>query len=246
MVLNHAQPPQQRIHLLQETVPTETAKISTIIKKLDHHDIYDFVNPLKNLKLREATAGKSVIITGASEGIGKTFFLSVRSNIKALQSTADSVKSINPAARVFTQLLDHTGISDVESLFGTVKKGSVEPAQQSFDINKWWSSVEVLLKGPYIMTRAFIQSTLDAGKKGGVIIHTSSIGRYYSVKELAAYQVGKIGLNRLSEFIRIAYLSGRFVSANWDMQKLEMKKEEIIEKALLITTARGDITPSPF
>ena len=62
--------------------------------------------------------------------------------------------------------------------------------------------MEVLLKGPYLMTRAFILSTLDAGKKGGVIIHTSSQGSYYSVKELAAYQVGKIGLNRLSEFVR--------------------------------------------
>jgi len=62
--------------------------------------------------------------------------------------------------------------------------------------------VEVLLKGPYIMARAYIQSTLDAGK-GGVIIHTSSIGSYYSVKELAAYQIGKIALNRLSEFIRL-------------------------------------------
>ena len=45
--------------------------MSTIINKLDHHDIYDFINPLKNPKLKEATAGKSVIITGASEGIGK-------------------------------------------------------------------------------------------------------------------------------------------------------------------------------
>lgn len=63
--------------------------------------------------------------------------------------------------------------------------------------------MEVLLKGPYLMARAFIKSTLDAGTKGGVIIHTSSVGSYYSVKELAAYQIGKIGLNRLSEFIRL-------------------------------------------
>ena len=61
--------------------------------------------------------------------------------------------------------------------------------------------MEVLLKGPYMMSRAFIRSTLDAGKRGGIIIHTSSVGSYCTVKELAAYQVGKIGLNRLSEFI---------------------------------------------
>lgn len=303
--------------------------MSTIIKKLDHHDIYDFINPLRNPKLKEATAGKSVIITGASEGIGKgiaeqfayagatTFFLSVRSNTKALQSTADSVKSINPSARVYTQLLDHTSISDVENLFDTIKRelggtsadilvnnagitGHLSDIAHS-NVEKWWSTVEVLLKGPYIMARAFIRSTLDAGK-GGVIIHTSSIGSYYSVKELAAYQIGKIGLNRLSEFIRLehekdnitsisfhpggvntqwwdalgptnplysgreviaedtsalaggvtvylstpdaAYLSGRFVSVNWDMQELEAKKEEIIKNALLITTARGDNVPA--
>lgn len=45
--------------------------MSEIINTRDHHDIYDFVNPLKNSELKASTKGKSVIITGAGEGIGR-------------------------------------------------------------------------------------------------------------------------------------------------------------------------------
>lgn len=146
-----------------------------------------------------------------------TFFLSVRSNTKGLAGTVESVKSINPSAQIFTQTLDHTKPAEVEALFSTVKKelstsadilinnaGVAGPAVDiaHSDVDKWWEAVEILLKGPYLMSKSYIQSTLEA-KKPGVIIHTSSIGSYWSVKTLGAYQIGKIGLNRLSEFIRI-------------------------------------------
>ncbi|KAF8472702.1 hypothetical protein BDZ91DRAFT_652575 [Kalaharituber pfeilii] len=202
--------------------------MSTLIKTLNHNDIYDYINPQKNPDLKAAVAGKSVIITGAGAGIGRgiveqfahagatTFFLSVRSKADELQATADLVKSINSSARVFTSLLDHTKLDQVEHLFEIVKKelgtsadilvnnagiaGHLSDIAHS-DPNKWWGSIEVLLKGPYLMSRVYIRSTLDAGNKGGIIIHTSSVGSYYTFKDLAAYQIAKISLNRLSEFI---------------------------------------------
>jgi len=164
--------------------------------------------------------------------------------------------------------------------------------------------LEVLLKGPYLMSREFIQSTLKAGNRGGAIVHTTSIGSYYSVMGFSAYQLGKIALNRLSEFIRLEhekdgitsiafhpggvntkwwddippnnplydlrekiaqdsaalaggvavylttphalYLNGRYVGANWDLQELAEKKDEIVSKGLLLMTARGDAVPPPF
>lgn len=43
-----------------------------------------------------------------------------------------------------------------------------------------------------------------------------------------------------------SYLSGRFVSVNWDLEELAEKREEIIEKGLLLMTARGDMVPVPY
>lgn len=43
-----------------------------------------------------------------------------------------------------------------------------------------------------------------------------------------------------------SYLSGRFISVNWDLEELEQKKDEIISKGLLITTARGDYATPPY
>ena len=45
--------------------------MSEIISTRNHHDIYDFVNPQRNPALKASTGGKSVIITGAGEGIGR-------------------------------------------------------------------------------------------------------------------------------------------------------------------------------
>lgn len=247
--------------------------MSEIISTRDHHDIYDFVNPLKNPALRVATEGKSVIITGAGEGIGRvrtyllllllwycgvrgeldtdlvffflpslcqgmaeqfahagasTFFLTVRSNKEALAATAARVEAINPRAKVHTQLLNHTSPSGVDGLFSTVRtelggtSADILMNNAGYsthfsevaggDVGTWWESLEGLLKGPYLVSRAFIRSALEE-KKRGVIVHTTSIASYYSVKECSAYQVAKIGLNRLSEFIRIGMYCSIYILA---------------------------------
>lgn len=140
------------------------------------------------------------------------------------------MKLINPYARVHTQLLDHTSTSAVDGLFSTVKRELGTSADILMnnagnsshfsevahgDVGSWWASMEALLKGPYLMSRAFIRSALEeknateCGIGRGVIVHTSSLASYYSVGGCSAYQVAKIALNRLSEFIRIGKLVPR-------------------------------------
>ena len=136
------------------------------------------------------------------------------------------MKSINPYAKVHTQLLDHTSSSGVDNLFSTVKKelgtsadilmnnagnGSHWSEFAHGNLGSWWADMEVFLKGPYLMSKAFIRSALEEKKESratenggrGVIVHISSIASYYSMKQLSSYQVAKIALNRLSESIRI-------------------------------------------
>lgn len=136
------------------------------------------------------------------------------------------MKRINPHAKVHTQLLDHTCASSVDDLFSTVKRELGTSADilmnnasgvshhsdvADGDVGSWWASMEALLKGPYLVSRAFIRSALEERKESkaaecggrGVIVHSTSIASYWSVRQCSAYQVAKIALNRLSEFIRL-------------------------------------------
>ncbi|KAF8446877.1 hypothetical protein BDZ91DRAFT_768763 [Kalaharituber pfeilii] len=164
--------------------------MSTLIKTLNHNDIYDYINPQKNPDLKAAVAGKSVIITGAGAGIGRgiveqfahagatTFFLSVRSKADELQATADLLDQVE---HLFEIVKKELGTSADILVNNAGIAGHLSDIAHS-DPNKWWGSIEML-------------------EQGGIIIHTSSVGSYYTFKDLAAYQIAKISLNRLSEFI---------------------------------------------
>lgn len=67
----------------------------------------------------------------------------------------------------------------------------------------WWETWNVNLKGPYLMTRAFLPLMLKGGDK--TIISTSSVGAHLISPTLSAYQPTKLALLRLMQFVGEEY-----------------------------------------
>lgn len=143
----------------------------------------------------------------------------------------------------------------------------------------WWDVLDVNLKGPYLVTQAFLPLLLKGQQK--TIVNIGSIGAHITRPSASAYQISKFALLRLSQFTAVEYashgvisitlnpgavatemvvsnlpldshhklvdtpelggdtiawltqdrqewLSGRYLSANWDMEEIFSRKEEII------------------
>jgi NAD(P)-dependent dehydrogenase (short-subunit alcohol dehydrogenase family) len=64
------------------------------------------------------------------------------------------------------------------------------------DIDEWWHTIEVNLRGPYLMTRAVLPHMLRAGS--GRIVNINSGAAYRNYDIATAYNVGKGALARLT------------------------------------------------
>lgn len=193
-----------------------------------HNDTYDFISTKsQNLK------GKRVFLTGASKGIGKETALSfaragassialgARSSLSELATEVEkAAKAAGHAVpKVISIKLDVTNVSSTEQAAKTVKSefggldflfnnaGYLEEFKKigESDPDEWWRTQEVNIKGPYLVARACIPVLLDTKDGDKTIINTSSIGAHVIMEGASSYQVSKLALLRLSEFIRAEY-----------------------------------------
>ena len=78
----------------------------------------------------------------------------------------------------------------------------ISPIAES-DPDQWWRLWEINLRGPYLMTRAFLPLMIKSG--GGYIINTASCGAHLRSPGGSAYQTSKLALVRFTEFIEKDY-----------------------------------------
>jgi NAD(P)-dependent dehydrogenase (short-subunit alcohol dehydrogenase family) len=71
------------------------------------------------------------------------------------------------------------------------------------DLEEWWNTWTVNLKGPYLITRAILPLMLKSGDK--TIVTVSSVGAHLTGKGLSAYQPSKLAVLRLMEFVGAEY-----------------------------------------
>ncbi|CZT45588.1 related to peroxisomal short-chain alcohol dehydrogenase [Rhynchosporium secalis] len=121
-----------------------------------------------------------------------------------------------------------------------------------------WETMSVNLKGPYLVTRAFLPLLLKGGDK--TIVTTSSVGAHLFGKGMSAYQISKMAVMRLMQFVQEEYgekgsiafifvdtvelpadtvtfltreprqwLGGRYINCSWDMPGWLAKKDEIFK-----------------
>ena len=68
------------------------------------------------------------------------------------------------------------------------------------DPEEWWKTWTVNVKGPYLVTRAFLPQILERGGEK-TIINLSSIAAHLLSPGTSAYQTSKLGVQRFTEFL---------------------------------------------
>lgn len=274
-----------------------------------HQDTYPLIQSTKC-----DHRGRNVFITGASKGIGREMALSfakagaaniavaARSEFGNIRDEIEqAAKSASrPIPNVLVLKLDVTDGGSVQHAASEFEKhcghldilvnnaGIVEsPFQLIGDIDPavWWTTMDVNLRGVYLMTRAFLPLLLRGDTK--IIVNVGSVAQNYITPGASAYGVSKLALARFTEFIDAEYgkqgitaitihpgailtnlgrrlpdymaengwmteteylpadtvvfltqqkrpwLSGRYISATWDMEELMQKEDEIVQGNLL-------------
>ncbi|MCJ1400677.1 hypothetical protein MMC11_003885 [Xylographa trunciseda] len=192
-----------------------------------HQDTYPFISPT-SLSLH----GKHVFITGASKGIGhatalsyakagaSALGLSARSSFSSIVSEiASAAKAAgHPPPKVFTYEMDVTSRESIKAVAVQVahdldgrldflinNAGYLEvftPIVDS-DPDEWWKTWTVNVRGPYLVTRAFLPLMLKGGDK--TIVNLSSVGAHATQPGASGYETTKLAVCRFTEFIVVEY-----------------------------------------
>ncbi|QGN57056.1 SDR family NAD(P)-dependent oxidoreductase [Nostocoides sp. HKS02] len=137
------------------------------------------------------------IVTGASRGIGAHLATALEGAGYAVERGSRAVAEVTDRAAV------DRWVSDIVARHGRIdllvnNAGVIDaevPLLES-DPDEWWQTVEVNLRGPYLVTRAVLPHLVAAGS--GRIVNINSGAAYHNGDAATAYNVSKEALARLT------------------------------------------------
>ncbi|KAL9094326.1 MAG: hypothetical protein Q9165_003467 [Trypethelium subeluteriae] len=190
-----------------------------------HNDTYPAIDPSKaNL------SGKAIFVSGASKGLGRAMAVAFAKGgasyiaIGARSDVSDTEKDClsaaaatkRPAPQILPLKFDVTSVESVDNAAAQIRKafGRIDIVINNAGIlstgmimdsdpEVWWNTWNVNLRGPYLVTRAFLPLMLGGGEK--TFITVSSVGAHSFTPTFNAYQPSKLAVLRFTEFICAEY-----------------------------------------
>jgi NAD(P)-dependent dehydrogenase (short-subunit alcohol dehydrogenase family) len=162
--------------------------------------------------------GKTVVITGASRGIGAEaarVFAAAGANVALIARSSDAINAL--AAEIGSQALalpcDVADYASVEAAINTAKErfgsvdvlinnaGVIEPISRlsTADPDEWGQVIDINLKGVFNGMRAALPMMIAAG--GGSILTISSGAAHGPVEAWSHYCASKAGVNMLTQCV---------------------------------------------
>ena len=209
-----------------DSLPTDYFVTSSAYTPRVYRDQYPAIDPSSPAL---SQAGKVVIITGASDGIGargfapqfaranpKAIILVGRSDVK-LKAVEQNLKQISPDVDYISVPTDITSQSSVENLFSIVEQryghadvlvnnagtmqgvGNIAHA----DAAKWWFDFEVNVKGLFLVTKGFLK--LLGTERPGYVVNLSTGIATMVQGGLSSYSLSKASTLRFTEYIAAEY-----------------------------------------
>ena len=165
----------------------------------------------------ETLTGKVAVITGAGRGIGRAIalgFAKAGADIAICARSSDALDEVKKQVEAIGQacvsmpldVSDSEAVKhfcdDVVSRYGKVdvlvnNAGAYQDrgAFAQSDVNEWWRTIEVNVRGPYLMTRHLV----SAMPEGAKIINMNSGKGYSAGQNSSSYHVSKAALKMFNE-----------------------------------------------
>ncbi|KAH9963677.1 NAD-P-binding protein [Russula compacta] len=216
------------------------------LKVSARNDIYPTIDPKAHYDA-QTYAGKVVLVTGASRGIGAEIALQfaragailtlVARSQAALDASKDAILRERPSAQILTFPADVRDVTKAEEVVAvTVAKfgrldilvanaGILRPMDKPFaskDPKGWWDVLEVNVRGPYNYIHFSIPELL---KTKGQIAIVTSLAAQVRVPNSSEYCTSKHTINRFAEFVTIEYPDIKVFSINPGSVETDMYDE---------------------
>ncbi|KAL4867972.1 hypothetical protein BDV12DRAFT_186256 [Aspergillus spectabilis] len=191
----------------------------------NYRDLYPAIIPTRP---EHSRAGKVVGITGASRGLGQLGFAAsfAPANAKAvallgrstdgLAETEKIVNEINPEAQVCSITVDITDGAGVTKAFDEIvarfgvphvlvnNAGALASLASTVetDVESWWRTQEVNIKGTFLVTKAFLSRTGATPSAPTTIINLTSGAAMGLVPGMGSYAITKLAVTKFTAYLQ--------------------------------------------
>ena len=167
-----------------------------------------------------STPSRRILITGAGSGLGRGLSLELAARghrillVDRNRAGLDETISLldDPSACLASEVVDVTSADQVESLSGRLGKDGADvlinnaglqhvAPLEDFPIERWDTLVDVMLRGPFLLTRALLPGMRARGF--GRIVNIGSIHSLVASPFKSAYVTAKHGLVGLSKSVAL-------------------------------------------